>query len=228
MKDTQTNKGLVMMPQESLVRMNSTLSFVKLLKIKGRTDVSLGHIGELLNLPPSLLASDLLLLGIGDGVRQIFSIGQLIDSMEVALGNSQINEAFLVGTGRLGNMLLRYPGFKECGLRIIAAFDVKTSLIGTEIASIKVLDPEKIANLADRMHVSLGLVATPADQAQKTADLLVDAGIRVIWNFSLREIAVPSDIILESSSIQSDLKETFIRLNSRFRSMLSSSSSNSR
>lgn len=224
MKDTRTNKGLVVIPQDSLVRMNSTLSFMKLLKIKGRTDVSLGHIGESLNLPPSLLVSDLLLLGIGDGVRQIFSIGQLIDSMEVALGNSQINEAFLVGTGRLGNMLLRYPGFKECGLRIIAAFDVKTSLIGTEIASIKVLNPDKIANLADRMHVSLGLVATPADQAQKTADLLVEAGIRVIWNFSLREVTVPSDIILESSSIHSDLKETFIRLNSRFRSMLRSSS----
>lgn len=224
MKDTGTNKGLVVIPQDSLVRMNSTLSFMKLLKIKGRTDVSLGHIGESLNLPPSLLVSDLLLLGIGDGVRQIFSIGQLIDSMEVALGNSQINEAFLVGTGRLGNMLLRYSGFKECGLRIIAAFDVKTSLIGTEIASIKVLSPDKIANLADRMHVSLGLVATPADQAQKTADLLVEAGIRVIWNFSLREVTVPSDIILESSSIHSDLKETFIRLNSRFRSMLSSSS----
>jgi len=228
MENGQSNEGIVVMPQDLLVRMNSLLSFIKLLKIKGRTDISLRHIEESLNMPADLIANDLLILGINDGVRQIFCIGTLIDRLEIALGHFHINEAFLVGAGRLGNMLMRYPGFVECGLRIVAAFDVNPTLLGKEINGIKVLNPTKIGELTDRMHVSLGLVATPADQAQATANLLVDAGIRVIWNFSLREISVPSDIILESSLIHSDLKETYTRLINRFRTMLKSTSENNR
>ena len=213
-------KGMVVIPQDSFSRMNTLLNFTRLLKIKGKTDISLDHMGESLGFQATDLGADLTMLGISDGVRHIFSVGTLIDGLEVALGYHSINEAFLVGTGRLGNLLLQYKGFQECGLRIVAAFDVKPSLIGTEIESIKVLDPSMIQTLADRMHISLGLIATPADQAQKTADLLVKAGIRVIWNFSLKEVTVPEGIILESSLIQSDLKATFARINDRFTGML--------
>lgn len=219
---TSKNKkqGMVVIPQDSFARMNTLLSFTRLLKIKGITDISLEHMGDSLGLQATDLANDLTLFGISDGVRHIFSVGNLIDGLEVALGYHRINEAFLIGTGRLGNILLKYTGFKECGLRIVAAFDVKPTLIGTEIESIKVLDPEKIKTLADRMHISLGLIATPADQAQKTADLLVNAGIRVIWNFSLKDVNVPEGVILENSLIQSDLKATFARINERFTGML--------
>lgn len=212
--------GMVVIPQESFVRMNSLLTFTRLQKIKGKTDISLDHMADSLSLQVTDLNSDLTRLGISDGVRHIFSVGALIDGLEVALGYHRINEAFLVGTGRLGNILLQYAGFKECGLRIVAAFDVKPSLIGTEIESIKVLDPAKIKTLADRMHIALGLIATPADQAQKTADLLVNAGIRVIWNFSLTDVVVPEGVILENSLIQSDLNATFARINERFTDLL--------
>ncbi len=213
-------QGMVIIPQDSFARMNTLLSFVRLQKIKGKTDVSLQNMAENLGLQVSDLNTDLFLLGISDGARHIFSVGNLIDGLEVALGYHHIDEAFLVGTGRLGNILLKYSGFKDCGLRIVAAFDVKPTLIGTEIESIKVLNTTKINSLADRMHIALGLIATPSDQAQNTADLLVNAGIRVIWNFSLKEVTVPEGIILESSLIQSDLKATFTRINERFTELL--------
>jgi len=220
MTTKREEKGMVVIPQDSFARMNRLLSFTRLLKIKGKTDVSIDHMAESLGFQTTDISNDLILMDISDGVRQFFSVGMLIDGLEVALGYHSINEAFLVGTGRLGNLLLQHNGFKECGLRIVAAFDVKPSLIGTEIESIKVLDPTMIQTLSDRMHISLGLIATPADQAQKTADLLVESGIRVIWNFSLKDVTVPQGIILENSLIQSDIKATFARINDRFTRML--------
>lgn len=220
MTTTKEEQGMVIIPQDTFARMNTLLSFTRLQKIKGKTDISLDNMADSLGLQVSDLNADLTLMGISDGVRHIFSVGALIDGLEVSLGYHHINEAFLVGAGRLGNILLQYGGFKECGLRIVAAFDVKPSLVGTEIESIKVLNPTKINTLADRMHIALGLIATPSDQAQKTADLLVNAGIRVIWNFSLKEVTVPEGVILESSLIQSDLKATFTRINERFTELL--------
>ena len=44
-----------------------------------------------------------------------------------------MDDAIIVGAGRLGGALMSYEGFKEYGLNIVAAFDTDASKIGTEI-----------------------------------------------------------------------------------------------
>jgi len=48
----------------------------------------------------------------------------LIRDIESFLGYDSLNDAIIVGAGRLGGALLSYEGFKEYGLNIVAAFDV--------------------------------------------------------------------------------------------------------
>ena len=51
---------------------------------------------------------------------------------------------------------------------------------------------EKLPDLAERMHVLIGIITVPAPEAQAVADLMVAGGIRAIWNFAPIRLRVPA------------------------------------
>jgi redox-sensing transcriptional repressor len=59
---------------------------------------------------------------------------------------------------------------------------------------------ERLAEFA-RGRVRLGIITVPADQAQTVADMMVEAGIRVIWNFAPRELQVPPHVLLVTEDL---------------------------
>lgn len=50
-------------------------------------------------------------------------------------------------------------------------------------------------------NIIAGVAAVPASAAQDTADLMVGAGIRAIWNFAPVKLHVPEDVVVESQSL---------------------------
>src|SRR6516165_3181047 len=53
--------------------------------------------------------------------------------------------------------------------------------------------------------VLVGVLAVPATSAQKVADDLVDAGVRIIFNYSEALLDVPSDVTVHTSNPAVDL-----------------------
>ncbi len=47
----------------------------------------------------------------------------MITDIEAYLGYHEVNDAIIVGAGKLGQALLSYTGFRDYGLNIVAAFD---------------------------------------------------------------------------------------------------------
>ena len=58
----------------------------------------------------------------------------------------------------MGSALLGYRKFEECGLKIVAAFDSDPAKIGRKIHGKHVLALDKLADLAQRMHVLIGII----------------------------------------------------------------------
>jgi redox-sensing transcriptional repressor len=196
--------------------LNQLLSLLRFLKLRGRSQVSTQTMAENLRLSNEALSEMLATAGIGVEGNREYEIGLLLDVIETLLGHHTLNEAFIAGAGKMGSRLIQSKEFKRCGLMITAAFDVDTTLIGTEIGGVKVVNVEKLTSLAHRMHIALGIITTPPDQAQKTADLMVAAKIQVIWNFTPCQITVPNEIILENTSPNSDLTTIFHSISERF------------
>jgi redox-sensing transcriptional repressor len=48
--------------------------------------------------------------------------------------------------------------------------------------------------------IVVGVLAVPAGAAQKVADDLVDAGVRIIFNYSEALLDVPSDVTVHTSN----------------------------
>jgi len=192
-------------PEPTLRRLPAYHRFLKRLETQGRAVVSCTHIAADLALDPTQVRKDLAVTGIVGRPKVGYAVPALIAAIEHFLGWDNTTEAFLVGAGSLGTALLGYEGFREHGLQIVAAFDVDDVKIGQQIHGKRVLPLRKLSSLARRMHVRLGIITTPAGAAQEVADLMVEGGIKGIWNFAPASLKLPAGVIVENMQLSSSL-----------------------
>ena len=192
-------------PEPTLKRLPLYHRFLKDLLQRERLSVSCTDIGEDLKLDPTQVRKDLEAAGISGRPRIGYATAAVVDGIEQFLGWKKVSEAFLVGAGSMGSALLGYRKFEQCGLKIVAAFDSDPAKIGRKIHGKHVLALEKLADLAQRMHVLIGIITVPAEQAQAVAELLVEGGARAIWNFAPVRLRVPEHIIVHNEDLYCSL-----------------------
>ena len=132
------------------------------------------------------------------------------------MAGTTCNEAFLAGAGNLGTALLGHERFSNFGLRIVAAFDTDPEKIGQWIHEKMVLPLGKLADLAERMSIHLGIITAPAEHAQSIAEEMVQGGIQAIWNFAPVRLKVPAHIIVHNEDLYSSLASLSWKLAQRF------------
>lgn len=203
-------------PEPSLRRLPLYRNYLLKVKNDGGLFISCTQISSALGLVAVQIRKDLAFTGIVGKPKVGYDIGELLSALDDYLGLNNTTEAFLIGAGNLGAALLSYDGFEACGLHIIAAFDNDPSKIGREINKKKIMPVEKFQNLTKRMKINIGILAVPAEEAQKAADLMINAGIRAIWNFTSAKLSVPDDIIVQHENFAA----SFLVLSKKLKGML--------
>ena len=136
-----------------------------------------------------------------------FNTAESIEKIESLLGLSNDCEAVLIGVGSLGSALLKYEGFRLYDMRITAAFDTSPFLIGTKVGGIMIHDVDKLEKFIRRTATRFAILAVPTESAQGTADRLVSAGIRGIWNFSPTYIKTPQGVTVRREDLALSLAQ---------------------
>ena len=203
-------------PQPSLNRLPQYHHYLAELKAKGISRISCSGIGRDLNLVPVQVRKDLQYTGIVGKPKTGYDVAELVQAIESFLGWNNVNEAFLVGAGNLGTALLGHERFSNFGLRIVAAFDTDPEKIGQWLHQKMVLPLDKLADLAQRMSIHLGIITAPAEYAQAIADEMVKGGIQAIWNFAPVRLKVPAQIIVLNEDLYSSLASLSWKLARRF------------
>jgi redox-sensing transcriptional repressor len=175
------------------------------MKENGEEYASGAVVAKELGLDPIVVRKDLAITGAVGRPRLGFQMDEIITAIEEFLGWSNTSDAFLVGVGNLGTALLGYQGFEQHGMRIVAAFDTNPALIGQKIHGKVILDIKKLPSLAKRMHVQIGIITATASVAQGIADVMVEGGIRGIWNFTPAKLTVPPHVTLQREDLASSL-----------------------
>lgn len=199
------NKLVVNVPEPTLRRLPLYYQYLKTVLATGREAISCTHIGNDLNLDPPQIRKDLAYTGIRGMPKVGYQVETLLRCLEDFFGWNRIDEAFLVGAGNIGKALLKYDGFKRYGFKIVAAFDTNPAIVGKSFCDVKVLPVEKLPNLCERMKIRIGVIATPEDAAQQIADMMIDGGIRGIWNFAPAAIKVPDGVIVQNENLAAGL-----------------------
>ncbi|HHX93356.1 MAG TPA: redox-sensing transcriptional repressor Rex, partial [Clostridiales bacterium] len=80
------------------------------------------------------------------------------------------------------------------------------------VAGKQVFPLKKLKGLARRMHTHIGIIAVPGEFAQDITDLLVDSGIKAIWNFSLVKLNVPDGVLVQDENLAASLAALSLHL----------------
>ncbi len=178
----------------------------------GVRNVSSSVIGKDLGLDPTQVRKDLEAIGLAGKPKVGFGVADLLRGIETFLGWNRPKEAVLVGAGSLGSALLRYERFKEYGINIVAGFDTDPHKIGIPIGGKEIFLLDSLPGRTLRMGIQLGIIATPPAAAQRVADLMVEGGIRAIWNFAPVHLRVPETVVLQNEDLCHSLASLSLKL----------------
>lgn len=123
-----------------------------------------------------------------------YKISELITALEKFLEYDEESKVVIVGAGKLGRALLDYGGFKDYGLDIMAAFDIKVKDAEHSNSGKPVYSMDLFDSFCKNNNVKIGVIAVPADSAQEVCDRCVKNGVRAIWCFAPCTLSVPPEI----------------------------------
>lgn len=179
-------------------RLSLYLSFLEELNGSGQPTVSSDVLARLGGTTSAQVRKDLSFFG-SFGKRGLgYSVTELTESLRDILGLRREWKVCIVGAGKIGLALARYPGFSTKGFTVVAAYDADPKKIGTRWDSLMVKDVKELSADAAAQHFDIGVIAVPAEAAQGVADLMVAAGIKALMNFAPVQISVPSDVIVRT------------------------------
>jgi redox-sensing transcriptional repressor len=165
----------------------------------GKDRISSQEIADYTNINATQIRRDLSNFG-KFGKRGVgYSIDGLLGEIRILRTQGQHNIA-LVGAGRLGQAIAGSSIFEEHGISIAAVFDNDEQKLGTQIGHGKVLDYRQLHNTIHDKNIVVGVLAVPAGAAQQAANDLVEAGVRIIFNYSEALLDVPADVTVHTSN----------------------------
>jgi redox-sensing transcriptional repressor len=137
------------------------------------------------------------------GIRGVgYYVKDLLNDIKRILGLNKEWKMALVGVGNLGSALLSYKDFLKLNYEIVAAFDIDPPKVIGRISEklgkpVEVLHINRIKEVAKERKIEIGLIAAPPSEAQRVADLLVEAEVRGILNFAPAQITVPEGYVVK-------------------------------
>ncbi len=163
---------------------------------EGRQITSSQELGDRLGISSAQIRKDLSHFGEFGKQGTGYDIQFLYDQLRQILKVDRMWDVVLVGAGNLGKAIADYGGFKGKGFVIKAIFDTDPEKIGKPmgIDNIVVQPLEELADTIRSKGIVVGIIATPASEAQAVARTMVDAGIKAILNYAPITITVPPHV----------------------------------
>lgn len=160
--------------------------------------VSSEELGLRIGVTPEQIRKDLAGFGAFGRKGVGYHVDELLQHIVGILGLDRHWNIAIIGVGHLGWALANYRSFSSLGFELRALFDRNAAVVGQVINGVEVSPVEKMVEVVKALSIQIGIISVPAPEAQKVADMLVEAGVRGIWNFAPVHIRVPDRVRVES------------------------------
>ena len=134
-----------------------------------------------------------------------YNVESLVTQIRKILRTSGQHNIALFGAGHLGTAIATSDIFADHGFRVVAIFDTDQGKVGMRIGTLAVRHNSDLRELIDEEDIVVAVLAVPSPAAQKLADELVDAGVKIIFNYSDALLQVPPEVTVHTSSPAVDL-----------------------
>lgn len=105
----------------------------------------------------------------------------------------------IVGAGNLGQALANYVKFEKRGFWIKGIFDVNPRLKGMTVRGIEIRMTDELPQFIRDNQIQIAALTLPKSGAEELAPILVENGVKAIWNFAHTDLQqLPKDSDVES------------------------------
>jgi redox-sensing transcriptional repressor len=135
-----------------------------------------------------------------------YNVDSLVSQIRKILHTSGQHNIALFGAGHLGRAIAGSDIFADHGFNVVAIFDTDDGKIGDKVSeSLTVRPYSDLSQVVDEDEIVVGVLAVPGDAAQSVADDLVEAGVKILFNYSEALVQVPPEVTVHTSSPAVDL-----------------------
>ena len=134
-----------------------------------------------------------------------YGVDSLVAEIRKILQTSGQHNIALFGAGNLGQAIASSDIFADHGFTIVSIFDTAPKMIGKKVGDVPIRSIDDLEKVVSEEEIVVGVLAVPAEAAQEVADRLVEADVRVIFNYSEQLLDVPPEVTVHTSSPAVDL-----------------------
>ncbi len=167
--------------------------------------ISSGELSEKMHVTASQIRQDLNNFG-GFGQQGYgYNVKYLRTEIGKILGLNQSHNMIIIGAGNLGQALAKYASFEKNGFLLKGLFDVDPKLDGMMVRGIPIQMMDKLEEYLQENEIEIAALTIPKSKALEVCDMLVECGIKAIWNFAHTDLHLPEDVIVESVHLSDSL-----------------------
>ena len=134
-----------------------------------------------------------------------YNVRYLHTEISKILGLGEEHPMIIVGAGNLGQALANYVEFDKMGFRLVGIFDINPVLEGIGVRGIEIKMISDLPFFLKENNVEIATLTLPKNKAAEMAELLVNNGVKAIWNFAHLDLNVPEDVIVENVHLSESL-----------------------
>ncbi len=155
------------------------------------------ELGKQLGISATQIRKDLSYFGEFGKQGTGYDITYLVEKLRQILHVDRVWDMAVIGAGDIGSAVARYQGFAERGFRVTMVFDNDPMKIGIQVGPFTVQDGSVLESIIRAARIKVGMIATPATQAQHVADQLISAGVQAILNYAPISLSVPENVYVQ-------------------------------
>ena len=169
--------------------------------------ISSNDLSKRMNVTASQIRQDLNNFG-GFGQQGYgYNVKYLYTEIGKILGLEEDHNIIIIGAGNLGQALANYAAFEKRGFILKGIFDVNPRLAGVTIRGVPIRMMDELRSFVANNEVDIAALTIPKDKAEEVADMLVENGVRAIWNFAHIDLNLPDNVIVDNVHLSESLMQ---------------------
>ncbi|MDE6016498.1 MAG: redox-sensing transcriptional repressor Rex [Acetatifactor sp.] len=199
--------------QAVIGRLPRYLRYLGELKDEGVERISSQELSELMKVTASQIRQDFNNFG-GFGQQGYgYNVEYLYEEISKILGLDRKHNFIIIGAGNLGRALGNYLNFERRGFIFKGMFDKNPKLVGDDVRGVKVMSMDGLESFLQENDIDIAVLTIPKTSAVDIVDVLVNNGIRAIWNFAHVDLNVPEGILVENVHLSDSLMKLSYNIN---------------
>lgn len=193
-------------PKATAKRLPLYYRYLKYLFTSGKKKVSSAVLSEAVQIDSATIRRDFSYFGALGKRGYGYDVEDVMNFFSKQLNQEQLTNVALVGVGHLGKALLNYNFQGQNSIRVSAGFDVKDDIVNSILEGVPIYHIDELKEQVSGQQFEVAILAVPGDHSQELTDVLVEAGIKGIMNFTPRRLAVPDGVRVLDVDLSNELQ----------------------